>query len=504
MIKVVVKTTAACLLFLALPSFSFPLPDRRLWSWPGFGRSAQHTAISPVRAQTLAHIRWQTSVDLDPQYSGTDLPIHYGSPLITGGNTVLLPVKTGAQGGFRVEARNGDDGSLIWTLLSDYTLPPHQWIPAFGPVLTPLLRVWLPGAGGTVYYRDEPDSPGGAQGQIAFYGLDSYRANPALFDANVIINTPLTADRNGAIYFGFLVLNNMPGGFAGGLTSGIARIGPDGGGSWIAVTDAASDPSVTEAATNSAFALSGDFGTLYACVKNGSVGYLVALDSLTLQPRSRVLLLDPATGLNALLDDNSSASPTVGLDGDVYFGVLESTYENHGRGWLLHFDGELLQSKIPGAFGWDATPALVSREAVPSYRGNSSYLLVTKYNDYVEEGGNGLNRLAILDPGSAEADPVTGVPVMQEVLTIAGPTPDGPPPIVKEWCVNSVAVDSLGRAVFAINEDGNLYRWDLTKNALTQSVMLTSGQGEAYTPTVIGVDGTVYAIANGTLFAVGQ
>jgi len=54
------------------------------------------------------------------------------------------------------------------------------------------------------------------------------------------------------------------------------------------------------------------------------------------------------------------------------------------------------------------------------------------------------------------------------------------------------------------NEDGVLYRWDFTTNTLTQSVVLTPGIGEAYTPTLIGPDGTVYAINNATLFAVGQ
>jgi hypothetical protein len=34
--------------------------------------------------------------------------------------------------------------------------------------------------------------------------------------------------------------------------------------------------------------------------------------------------------------------------------------------------------------------------------------------------------------------------------------------------------------------------------------MLSNGVGEAYTPTVIGVDGTVYAIQNSILFAIGQ
>src|SRR5581483_12459638 len=49
---------------------------------------------------------------------------------------------------------------------------------------------------------------------------------------------------------------------------------------------------------------------------------------------------------------------------------------------------------------------------------------------------------------------------------------------------------------------GKLYRWDLSTNTFTQSIVLTAGIGEAYTPTIIGVDGTVYAINNATLFAV--
>ena len=36
---------------------------------------------------------------------------------------------------------------------------------------------------------------------------------------------------------------------------------------------------------------------------------------------------------------------------------------------------------------------------VPSYSGNSTYLLMTKYNNYAGVGsGNGSNRLAVVDP----------------------------------------------------------------------------------------------------------
>jgi hypothetical protein len=97
---------------------------------------------------------------------------------------------------------------------------------------------------------------------------------------------------------------------------------------------------------------------------------------------------------------------------------------------------------------------------------------------------------------------------MKEVLTIAGPTPDAGatatyPNAVREWCINTAVVDPFSRSILVNSEDGILYRWDLTTNTFTQRITLTPGVGEAYTPTVIGFDGTVYAINDATLFAVG-
>ena len=41
-------------------------------------------------------------------------------------------------------------------------------------------------------------------------------------------------------------------------------------------------------------------------------------------------------------------------------GVLKNPLgENHYRGWLLHLDDLLSQSKTPGSFGWDDTASLV-------------------------------------------------------------------------------------------------------------------------------------------------
>jgi hypothetical protein len=132
---------------------------------------------------------------------------------------------------------------------------------------------------------------------------------------------------------------------------------------------------------------------------------------------------------------------------------------------------------------------------------------MTKYNDYVVLGGSGINKIAILDPNATQTDPTTGITVMKEVLTIAGVTPDDEfpnnPGAVREWCINSAAIDPATFSVLANSEDGTLYRWDLRTNKLTQKIVLTGGLGEAYTPTVIGADGTVYAINQATLWAVG-
>jgi hypothetical protein len=130
--------------------------------WSGYGGNPQHTALSTVASQSLQTIRWSTPVDQNPQYSGTDLFIHYGSPSVTQANTVIVPIKTGATGGFEVEAFNGGTGSPLWTQTTDYIVPTSEWTPSFSGVLSSNGRYYFPGAGGTVYYINNPDTPGPA------------------------------------------------------------------------------------------------------------------------------------------------------------------------------------------------------------------------------------------------------------------------------------------------------------------------------------------------------
>jgi hypothetical protein len=475
-------------------------------AWLGFGGDAQHTAVAQVATQELSRIVWRTAVDLAPQYTQQGyLLVHYGAPAITTRNTVLVPVKRGVQEQYRIEAHDGRSGALAWSLDSDYVMPPHRWTPSYNLTLTSGNQLAFPGAGGKLMLRDSPDAANGAVKTLVFYGEAAYNGAKAAFDASVFINTPITADTQGNLYFGFSASAANP----AGLKGGVARIGADGAGTWVAATTLAQDAAIDKAAANSAPALSPDQKTLYVALNGpGEKGYLAALDAATLQLKSKTLLLDPQTKEPARVTDDSTASPTIGPDGDVFFGVLETRQSQHnGRGWLLHFDAALAQTRTPGSFGWDDTASIVPATMVPGYTGASKYLITTKYNNYGRTGsGDSRNKIALLDPNASQPDMVTAsVPVMKEVLTVMGVTPDPNfPGGVVEWCINTAAVDPFTKSILVNSEDGFLYRWDLATNTLSQKIRLTSGLGESYTPTAIGADGTVYAINNAVLFAIGK
>ncbi len=262
---------------------------------------------------------------------------------------------------------------------------------------------------------------------------------------------------------------------------------------------------------NCAPAVSPDLATLYFAVNQAAVsgtvqtGYLIAVDATTLALKGKVALRDPIDGGPARLSDNGTASPTIGPDGEVFFGVLEGTFGTHnGRGWLLHFDATLALERPPGGFGWDDTASIVPRAMLPSYTGAASYLLMVKYNNYYGVGtGDGLNRVALIDPTAMQLKVDTNVLVMKEILAIVGPTfVSGNAGPVEEWCINTAAVDPVTRSILVNSEDGFLYRWSMLTNTFTQRIRLTSGIAESYTPTAIGADGAVYAINNAVLFSI--
>jgi hypothetical protein len=478
-------------------------------AWAGFAGNAQHTAVATAQPQPFKQIRWRAKVDRAPLLVHNELLIHYGSPMITSANTVLVPTRISARAGFSIVAYSGNRGTRRWSLSTDYRMPAFAngvgtWMLPLPAVLT-RSHLDVAGAGGTVLTRAHVNRAVGTVHRLVFYGAAQWKAHRSVYNKAVRITTPLTAGPNGSIYFGFTVSGATP----ANLSSGIARIDARGHATWISAAAAAANTTITGVAINCAPALSPNGRTVYITVTSPTLGILVGLNATTLQPRFQTVLKDPVSGQPAVISTSSSASPVVGPDGDVYYGVLENPFPSHDdRGWLLHFNATLAQTKIPGSFGWDNTPSVVPARAVPRYHGSSPYLLVSKYNNYLGIGphGDGRNKVAVLDPRSSQQDPYANVQVMKAVQTILSPVhpPRTPAGARYEWCINSAAVDLADDSVIVNSEAGILYRWDLARNTLAAKIRLNAPRSEAYTPTVIGPDGTVYAINNSTLYAIGR
>src|SRR5215470_2266403 len=161
---------------VALPSGAqVAAPPAPAVAWAGFAGNAQHTSVATVMPQPFHRIRWRAKVDLHPVLSGHELLIHYGSPMITAANTVLVPTRVSAKAGFRVVAYSGASGVRRWSLHTDYRPPAFTgglivWTPPLPAVLTPGNTLAVAGAGGTILVRRHADKASGAVRRLVFYG----------------------------------------------------------------------------------------------------------------------------------------------------------------------------------------------------------------------------------------------------------------------------------------------------------------------------------------------
>jgi hypothetical protein len=265
--------------------------------WAGFAGNAQHTAAARARAQPFRRIRWRAKVDLAPVLSFGELLIHYGSPMITAANTVLVPTRVSKKAGFRVVAYSGTSGAPRWSLNTDWRPPAFTggfgaWTPPLPAVLTPRAALAVAGGGGTILVRRHANKTAGAVRRVVFYGAAQWRAHRSVYDRAVQITTPLTAAADGSVYFGFTVTGSTP----AHLSSGIARIDAHGHATWITAAAAAGNPAMNGVALNCAPALSPSGTTVYITVTSPTRGILVGLNATTLKPRFHALLNDPVSG----------------------------------------------------------------------------------------------------------------------------------------------------------------------------------------------------------------
>ena len=154
-------------------------------------------------------------------------------------------------------------------------------------------------------------------------------------------------------------------------------------------------------------------------------------------------------------------------------------------------------------------PSIVPARLVPSYAGASTYLLLTKYNNYAGRGRRRREPARHARSERRQTDPISGIAAMREILTIAGPTPDADFPEHPERRPRVVHQHRRRRPGHELRARQQRGRHPLSlgprdRHAHAKASCSRPGLGQAYTPTLIGPDGTVYAINNATLFAVGE
>ena len=520
--------------------------------WPQFGRTSQHTGLSPVAAQPLeailADVVYDPFVDAMKAESDGDLLAHYPAPLVDDTGVYML-FKSGVWTGFgswgsitwsvKKLAWIGGRLEVVWTFDSDWKPEPLSlvgWEALFQPALSGD-DIWIPGSAGTVFQVSRET---GAL-KTRHHPLDSLSQD--LYVSGGLAGTP----DGGVVYNVYLP------GFDGEAAGWLARVAPGGQTSIAdfssltpgapAATDACQvsfpssqrpwPPSPTAVAptiacgaqrpgVNVVPAIAPD-GTIYTLsradradryaylvaahpdltpawaaslrgILNDGCGVLLRNDDSNLGCRSNAPLgVDPATNDRPAgrVNDAGTSSPVVLPDGRVLYGAY--TGYNFARGHLFGFDatGSVLATYD---FGWDVTPAVRPHDG--------TYSILLKDNHYSSPDGLDFYDVTSLDDGlvaewsfrSTETESCARQP--GGTISCVDDHPNG-----FEWCVNQPAVDAAGR-IYLNSEDGTLYGFDAAGN-VAGSLFLDTALGAAYTPVVIGPDGLLWAQNNGHLFAVG-
>jgi len=415
--------------------------------WPQWGRDPQHSGEVGWNGQNLNQIVedivYDPFVAQEMAENDGDLLVHYQVPLIDG-NDVYMEFKAGnfthvetwETQDWQEKRLSWQNGQLveIWSNTSDWKPVPFAsrvsfngpfWEPVYHPVLVGDF-IYVPAAGGTVDKLNKSN------------GTKAASINPfgATKDMNIFVAGPLSADKNGNVYYNAIKLSSGRPWDDNVVDSWLVKIASNNTSSKVSFATltpnapTATDPCKIAFSTtqlpwppspnavaptapcgsqrpgiNVAPAIASD-GTIYTVSRGHFVtryNFLIAVNpNLTLKwnasLRGRlndgcgVLLpiggpggcrvgatlgVDPEvneSGPGRVLDDGSS-SPTVAPDGSVIFGTY--TRYNWAQGHLMKFSST---GQFQGAyeFGWDITPGIYSHDG--------TYSIVTKDNHYGEVG----------------------------------------------------------------------------------------------------------------------
>ena len=194
-----------------------------------FAGNAQHTGVFEPPATYPHAIRWSTTIDRRQTFNNT----HYGSPLATAANTLIVPVKTEGDG-FQIKMFDGRTGEQNGERLTPTTcchrttgFPSSNWYRRPCGIPPPVrcgsaastMRGWR-----NAFLRHQSGSPGKRPADPRCV-LRSGRVRPhmAAFTSSVFVNTPLTADSVGNGNMGFRVQGSAPAPLST-TQSGFARI----------------------------------------------------------------------------------------------------------------------------------------------------------------------------------------------------------------------------------------------------------------------------------------
>lgn len=185
--------------------------------WGQWGQNSQHQGTVSVAGQTgshiLANIVYDPFVDKEQNgpYAAGDLLVHYQTPLLDG-NDVFMEFKTGQFSNIKnwqvqtwgERKYSWVGGQLVqqWETTSDWKPVPFSadkdgpgWEPVYHGVLTSN-ALYVPGLGGTVIKINRNT------------GAQVARINPfATIDPNTYAVGPLSADKNGNVYYNVMQLD---------------------------------------------------------------------------------------------------------------------------------------------------------------------------------------------------------------------------------------------------------------------------------------------------------